>query len=304
MKWWGWLLALLPAGIGILVGVLANNGVIQNPVLYLRGPLSVIAFRLGLSISLLFVLLGLTASRVQARHTEVMDEVRTSATEERQRFLRRLDHEMKNPLTAVQTGLNNIADVAEDDYLQGEIQAVKTQVLRVARLVADLRKLAAIESSAIEKVDVDMSDLIEDAVSAIQEGPEPPEREFNLLLPSAPWPLPEVRGDPDLLLLAVHNLLDNAIKFSKPGDRVEVRAFEDGKEIVIEVADTGQGIQESEADQVWEELFRGEQARGIPGSGLGLSLVRVIVDQHDGTVGLRSRPDEGTVFHMRLPISS
>lgn len=303
MKWWGWLLALIPAAIGIAIGALANNGIIQNHVLYLRGPLSVIAFRLGLTLSAILFLMALSAGWVRIRHAEALITLQRNASEERQRFLRRFDHEMKNPLTAVQTGLNNIADIAEDDYLQDELQAVKAQVLRIRRLVSDLRKLAAIESSAIEKIDVDMSDLIQDVVLGIQDGSEPPDREISVMLPSAPWPLPEVRGDPDLLLLAIHNLLDNAIKFSKPGDRIEVRAFEDGKEIVIEVADTGQGIQELEADLVWEELFRGKQARGIPGSGLGLSLVRVIVEQHQGTVGLRSRPLEGTVFHIRLPIS-
>jgi two-component system OmpR family sensor kinase len=304
MKWRGWLLSLLPGGIGILVGVLANNGIIQNHIIYLRGPLSVIAFRLGLTVSFLLILLGLIATRSHKRHLDALNQIEEGTSQERQRFLQRLDHEMKNPLTAVQTGLNNIADIAQDEYLQDELQAVKTQVLRMGRLVSDLRKLAVIESSPIEKIGVDVSDLIQDAVSAIKDGSEPPERAISLMLPSAPWPLPDVRGDPDLLLLAVHNLLDNAIKFTQPGDRIEVRAFEDGREIVIEVADTGQGIQETEADLVWEELFRGKTARGIPGSGLGLSLVRVIVDQHGGSVGLRSRPEEGTVFHIRLPIAA
>ena len=114
--------------------------------------------------------------------------------------------------------------------------------------------------------------------------------------------LPAINGDRDLLVLAIHNLLDNAIKFSRPGDTIEMRAFEDGANVVVEVADTGPGIPENDQDLVWEELYRGEGARGIPGSGLGLALVRAIVARHDGSIELRSRPGEGTVFTLRLPV--
>ena len=99
----------------------------------------------------------------------------------------------------------------------------------------------------------------------------------------------------------MHNLLDNALKFSRPGDTLELHAFEDGAEIVIEVADTGPGIPEDEQPHVWEELYRGQSGRGIPGSGLGLALVRAIAERHNGRVSLRSRLGQGTVFTLRLP---
>ena len=80
-----------------------------------------------------------------------------------------------------------------------------------------------------------------------------------------------------------------------------MRAFEDGSQVVIEVADTGPGIPQDEVVHVWEELYRGNGARGTQGSGLGLALVKAIVLRHDGTITLRSRQGEGTVFTMRLP---
>jgi two-component system, OmpR family, sensor kinase len=106
-----------------------------------------------------------------------------------------------------------------------------------------------------------------------------------------------------LLFLAVYNLLDNTLKFTRPGDTIEVRAFEDGSHVAVEVADTGPGIPESEAPHVWEELYRAEGARGIPGSGLGLALVRAIVERHGGQVTLRSRAGQGTVVALRLPLA-
>lgn len=121
-------------------------------------------------------------------------------------------------------------------------------------------------------------------------------------IPQAPWPLPLVSGDPDLLLLVIHNLIDNALKFTRPGETIEVRAFEDANSVVVEVADTGPGIPEEELPYVWQELYRGAAARGVPGSGLGLALARAIVDRHGGKVSLRSRAGQGTVVSIRLPV--
>jgi two-component system, OmpR family, sensor kinase len=73
---------------------------------------------------------------------------------------------------------------------------------------------------------------------------------------------------------------------------------------VIQVADTGPGIPEDELNTIWEELARGYSARGVAGSGLGLALVRIIIERHKGKVSLQSRAGHGTVFTIRLPISS
>jgi len=115
--------------------------------------------------------------------------------------------------------------------------------------------------------------------------------------------LPPVSGDRDLVFLACHNHLDNACKFSRPGDAIEVRASEDGHWVVVEVADTGPGILEGDLPHVLEELYRGENARGPDGSGLGLALVRAVARHHGGSVAVRSREGEGTAFTLRLPLA-
>jgi len=302
MKWWGWILSLLPAGIGITISILATNEIISNPVFYLRGSLAALASRGGVIISVVIIALTLIWNHRQKRHEKAILEQQKQAIEDRRRFLQRLDHELKNPLTAIRAGLTNIAQQPLDEYAADEVSAVQAQVLRISRLVADLRKLAALEITPFEMSTVNMAELLTDVVSVLEDQAETEDRRISLIVPNAPWPLPDVKGDPDLLLLAVHNLLDNAVKFTSPGDTIEVRAFDDGSDIVIEVADTGPGIPENEVDRVWEELYRGEQARGVPGSGLGLSLVRAIIEKHGGNVTLRSQPDRGTVFSMRLPV--
>ena len=301
MKWWGWVLALLPAGAGILIAILATYEFTANPTLYLRGNLAALAFLGGVIISGMIIASAQFWIRSQRRQKKEIQEVQKQASEDRRQFLQRLDHELKNPLTAIQAGLTNLTIEPLADHLAEEVSAVQTQVQRISRLVADLRKLAALERAPIETVVVNMANLLTDVVSAVKDQPSTKERQITLILPHAPWPLPDIEGDPDLLLLAIHNLLDNAAKFTTPGDTIEVRAFDDGSDIVIEVADTGAGIPETEIAQVWEELYRGERARGVPGSGLGLPLVRAIIEKHGGSVELRSRPDQGTVFSVHLP---
>jgi two-component system OmpR family sensor kinase len=143
--------------------------------------------------------------------------------------------------------------------------------------------------------------MLTEVHDAAQELPGADERALTLSLPQAPWPLGTIPGDRDLLFLAIHNLLVNAVKFSHPGDRIELRAREDGDHVVVEVADTGIGIPDDEVDQVWDELARGTAAAGTPGSGLGLALARVVVARHGGSVVVRSRVGNGTLVGFRLP---
>ena len=301
MKWWGWILSLLPAGSGILISILAANQIIKDPVLFMRGSLDALAVRGGVILSIITIAVVLTWNHKTRKHKKAVIELQNQASDEHRRFLQRLDHELKNPLTAIRAGLNNITYRPLDDYVTGEVSAVQTQALRINRLVSDLRKLASLETTPLERTKVNLAELLTDAVNGLQERADSDSRHLSLVLPNAPWPLPDVQGDPDLLLLAVHNLLDNAVKFTSPGDTIEVRAFDDGRDVVIEVADTGPGIPENEIQRVWEELYRGEKAHGVPGSGLGLSLVRAIIEKHGGKAALRSRLNQGTVFSIRLP---
>ena len=301
MKWWKWLLSLLPAGSGILISLLASNEIINNPILYVRGSTAALVSRVGVTISLFAIALILVWDNKTKRHKNSIIELQKDVKEDRRRFLQRLDHELKNPLTAIRAGLTNMSQQPLDEYATNELTAVQAQVLRISRLVADLRKLAALEITPLETTTVNMAELLSDVVTSLEAQANTENRRLTLITPNAPWPLPEINGDPDLLLLAIHNLLDNAIKFTSPGDTIEIRASDDESGIVIEVADTGPGIPENEIDQVWEELYRSEQARSVSGSGLGLSLVRAIIEKHGGKVALRSKSDQGTVFSVRLP---
>jgi signal transduction histidine kinase len=303
MKWQRWGFALIPVVAGLVIAsLMVNVPTLRNPIIYMRVDLGTLAVIIGLSLSAM-VIVGLALWEWAGRRGEQRATgVRAQVAEERRRFLQRLDHELKNPLTAIRAGLANLVNGLATVTQKEALASVETQVLRLSRLTSDLRKLADLETRPLERVPVDIAKLLEEAVTLAQEQPEADARRLTLTLPQAPWPVPDVLGDWDLLFLATYNLLDNALKFTWPGDTVEVRASEGGTSVVIEVADTGPGIPKEEVPRVWEELYRGQGARGVPGSGLGLALARAIVERHGGRVRLRSREGRGTVVTMQLPV--
>ena len=301
---WRWTIPLLPISLGVAFALVVANlpsSADGIPILYLRADIATLALLIGGTLSLLaagVVALWEWGERTRRQH---LASVRAKTAEERRRFLQRLDHELKNPLTAIRAGLVNAVDGEATPAQREALSSIEAQVMRLSRLTSDLRKLAELETRPLDLIPVDTAALLQEAVALAQDRPEGAARRLSLTLQQAPWPVPPVLGDWDLLFLAIYNLLDNALKFTRPGDTVEVRAFEAGTYVTIEVADTGPGIPEEELPRVWEELYRGRGARGIAGSGLGLALVRAIVERHGGQITIRSRPRRGTVVTMRLP---
>jgi len=292
-------LSLLPLGLGLVLAALWWAGLWPNPVIYLRADAGTLLLLLGL-IGTVSWGLGLALwTLADRRCEEAVARFRQEQADSHRRFIRRLDHEIKNPLTAIRAGLANLTDQADGPILS----SVRAQLDRLARLSADLRKLADLERQSVEWEPVDLGELLAELVELAQERPEAVVRHLRLTLPRAPWPLSVVAGDRDLLFLALHNLVDNALKFSRPQDTIEIRAFEDGSAVVIEVADTGPGVSEEELPHLGEELYRGGTAGDVEGSGLGLALVRAIVARHQGGMAIRSRLGQGTVVTLRFPVA-
>jgi two-component system, OmpR family, sensor kinase len=284
----------------LALAALLWSGILPDLLITLRSDLGNLLLFLGLLVALPWISLTLAWRR---RRQEAVRDVRLEAADEKRRFLRRLDHELKNPLTAIRAGLANLAETHLDETQRETLASVEAQGLRLSRLSSDLRKLAELETRPLERSSVDVNEMLHEAFGLAQDGPNADQRELKLTVPQAPWPLPNIQGDRDLLFLAVHNLLDNAMKFTQPGGTIEMRGYEDGSSLVVEVADTGQGIPEDELPHIGEELYRARGARGIPGNGLGLALVQAVIHLHGGKVTVRSREGKGTVVTLRLPVN-
>jgi two-component system phosphate regulon sensor histidine kinase PhoR len=119
-------------------------------------------------------------------------------------------------------------------------------------------------------------------------------------------PVPPVRGSARDLTLLVRNLVDNAIRYTKPDGRVEVTLSSEGEEVVLSVTDTGVGIPTRELPRIFERFYRVDRARSreTGGTGLGLSIVKHVIENHGGTVNVTSELGRGTRFEVRLPAAA
>ena len=170
MKWQRWGFALIPVAAGLVIAsLMVNVPTLPNPIFYVRVDLGTLAVIAGLSLSVL-VAVGLVLWEwAERRGEQRVTGVRAQVAEERRRFLQRLDHELKNPLTAIRAGLANVVNGSNMAAQQEALASVETQVLRLSRLTSDLRKLADLEARPLERVPVDVAELLQEAVTLAQE---------------------------------------------------------------------------------------------------------------------------------------
>ena len=301
MKAKTWLGGLLPLILALLLALLFSQTGLTNLVLYLRISMSTAVLLIGLLTTILLTGALFWHFRQHERLRQQKLELRTASAKDRRRFLQRLDHELKNPLMAMRAGLANAANSHDDAQTQQALTSIEAQTVRLSQLTADLRKIAELETRPLEFTPVEMGALFAEVFELAQDHSGSQGRKLTLTVPQAPWPLPPVLGDRDLLFLAIYNLLENALKYTAVPDAIELRAREAGRFVIVEVADTGPGIAAADQPYIWEELYRGEAARGVPGSGLGLALVKAIAERHGGQVVLSSRPGQGSLVLLHLP---
>ena len=297
----GWTLALLPLAAGAAGWATVRSGLVPDE----RVAVALSALRsdwlLAVGALVTAAMCGalVLRSRRDQQCRRLLSEQTAETTRDRRLLLSRLDHELKNPLTAMRAALANVTAGADGPDRESGLRSIEAQVMRLSRLTADLRKVADVVSSDLDRRPVDVGALVEEAIDIA--GGQPATAGRRLSIDLGATPLPRVVGDPDLLAQALVNLVDNAIKYTSPGDRIELRAREAPGAVAIEVADTGPGVPEADLPHIWEELYRSPGARTVPGSGLGLALVRAVVERHGGTVEAQSWLGHGTVVRIVLP---
>jgi two-component system sensor histidine kinase MprB len=230
-----------------------------------------------------------------------------SALAESQERQRRLvadaGHELRTPLTSLRTNLELLMASARPDAPELSEQDrdemfadVQAQVTELSSLVGDLVELAREDTPQAVHEPVDLVDVVERALNRARR--RAPRIEFDVRLES--WVM---MGDATALERAVLNLLDNAAKWSPDGGRVRVDLHpeETGGNTVLEVADSGPGIAPADRPYVFERFYRSSDARTLPGSGLGLSIVKQVAERHGGTVWAGEAPEGGALLRMALP---
>lgn len=223
--------------------------------------------------------------------------------ESHRRFTSDVAHEIRSPLTAlrgsIEVALRRERSSAEyRDVLQRSLDEVK----RLQGIAENLLLLSRADYKIIEmrKDWFDVNELVQDIVDRMRNliG-----RKKILLSEEYQEPL-EFFGDKGFIDQAITNVVDNAIKYTPEGGKIEVRTSTDGHSIIITVTDTGPGIPKEEQEKVFQRFYRVDRARARAsgGAGLGLSITKWIIQSHGGKIAVESTPGEGTTFIMAFPV--
>jgi two-component system sensor histidine kinase BaeS len=231
---------------------------------------------------------------------------RLAQTLEHEEQLRRasvadLAHELRTPVS----GLLSRIEAAQDGVLrdrEANLEAMHAEVVRLKRLLDDLDKLAAAERPGLllEKRPVDLAAVA--ASEAEQMAASFAEKGVDLESALAPA---RIAGDPDRLAQIVANLLSNALRYTEAGGRVCLRVTaKDHREAVLQVSDTGIGIDAEDLQQIFKRFWRADKSRSraTGGTGIGLAIVRELVNAHDGRIEVESHPDHGSRFSVSFPL--
>ncbi len=227
-------------------------------------------------------------------------------TKAKTRFTYEVSHELKAPLASVY----NILNVILDGYLEKDIKKqkellnrAKVRINDVTKLLNDLLMFSHLEEGTGE-IEIKKIDTVK-LLSSLTEEMDAFATQNNIKID---WNLsdaiPPIYGNPELLRRAFINIIHNAIKYSNPGNKVKVTSKKDNSSFLLRVKDEGIGIKKKELSKIYNIFFRGENARPghkKEGMGLGLSLVKRIINAHGGTIGVKSKLNKGTTFNLSFP---
>ncbi|HWQ60810.1 MAG TPA: ATP-binding protein, partial [Negativicutes bacterium] len=228
--------------------------------------------------------------------------------EERQaEFVANASHELGTPLTAIKGFAETLLDGAlHDPQLSVKfVTIIQEEADRMHRLVKELMQLARLNSAEVRRqVRLEPTDVGKTAETVIaQLYPQWSAKSLDVSLVAAGGPV-QALANPDWLTQVLVNLLDNGIKFTPAGGKVTVTCARDAGSAVIRVADTGSGIPAADQPFIFDRFYRVDRARVREGgSGLGLSIAKIIVETLGGTIAVKSAVGAGTTFTITLPLA-
>lgn len=226
---------------------------------------------------------------------DVAVEREKAARRLQQQFVAMVSHEFRTPLAIIDGAAQNIS---ERDPGKGRVQKIRAAVRRLLRMIDTCLIDERVESGTIQlRQEVfELRDLVEEVVDVARAAAT--ERQFHIRVPSQRL---TISADPRLVEIAISNLVENAIKYSPidSGITVSVRPISDGVEIAVD--DEGPGVPEEERERIFDRYYRMDNTAGVPGAGLGLHLVRTIVEAHRGIAGFEPREHGGSRFVIQIP---
>ena len=211
-------------------------------------------------------------------------------------------HELRTPLSNLKGYLEAISDgVVKPD--EATIKSLNEEASSLSRLVEDLQELSLSDAGKLRMIvqPDDISRLIKETITVFQTKAAAKSLTISADLPAA---LPLVNIDSHRIKQVLYNLLDNAVAHSSKEGRITVTVREQNDKVYVSVADTGEGIPAEDLPMIFERFYRVDKsrARATGGSGLGLTIAKRLVEAHDGTIEVKSKPGQGSTFTFSLPV--
>jgi signal transduction histidine kinase len=226
----------------------------------------------------------------------------------RRQLIASVSHELRTPVATVRATLESMLGRQQEalaSALRRDLEVMQGEIERLQRLIDDLFTLSQAEADqlTLDLCTVDIAPIVERIVDAV--APLAWEASRVQVVAEFPQALPRVRIDPSRLEQVLANLLRNGIRHTPPGGIVAVMASVEGGAVRVDVRDTGEGIPPQEFPHIWERFFRGKRARTEDqrGAGLGLALVKELIEAMGGAVVVESVLGEGSCFTIRLPMA-
>ncbi|TAM89719.1 HAMP domain-containing histidine kinase [bacterium] len=240
--------------------------------------------------------------RLAAAFDAMLDRLALAFERER-RFVADASHEMKTPLSAISGNaqlLQRWGDEATPDVRRDSLQAIVRRAREMDRMLREMLALSRAESEAVALRPTNVNAVVRTAVAGWEDQARDRRVELRAQLPEAQI---DVEAEPDLLGVALSNLIGNALKFTPAGGAVTVTLVRNAARVVLEVADTGGGIAPEDLPHVFERFYRGRAERHVPGSGVGLAIVQSVAKAHRGSVSVESELGKGSRFRLEIPVS-
>ncbi|MCC6816294.1 MAG: sensor histidine kinase [Saprospiraceae bacterium] len=227
--------------------------------------------------------------------------------EYRREYIGNVSHELKTPIFNIQGFIQSLLEggLKDNEVNMKFLQKALSNADRLQSIVEDLETISQLESGKSEKefVAFDLAQLCIDVLDDLNRVAK--EKSIKLVFRSEEEPSRKVIGDQAMIRIALTNLVQNAIKYGIAEGYVKIRIYEADDKMLVEIADNGMGIPEESLPKVFDRFYRVDKGRSreMGGSGLGLSIVKHIIEYHDQTIQVRSNKSEGSVFSFTLPLS-
>lgn len=215
-------------------------------------------------------------------------------------YMRDLAHDMRSPLNAIGGFVDMIEQAGPVNPMQKQLIArTHDAIMRAHTLIDNVMDMSQLNrENALRAEACHMALFVNEGMSLIEGAAAEKDITVQATIPEE---LPLVMGDAYRLKQMVNNLLGNAVKYNRDGGEVHVTLEAQDESIVMRVADTGLGISEDDLPHIFEQFYRGSTGKRIRGNGLGLALVKAIIDRHQGQIDVSSIKGEGTTFTVILP---